>query len=43
MRVIIASDIHELIGLLWKDQRDYVIRKHSLILIFKCGKADELT
>lgn len=31
MRVIMASDIHELIGLLCKDQRDYVIRKHTAL------------
>lgn len=31
MNVIIASDIHELIGLLWKDQRHYVIRNHTVL------------
>lgn len=31
MRVILASQIHELIGLLQKDKKEYIIRKNSAL------------
>lgn len=31
LRVIRASDIHELIGLLWKQEKQYIVRKHTAL------------